>query len=276
MSEPIPFVDSVFHPTDFSEGSESAFAHALAIALLRQTGFSIFHAGGSPQEDWQRFPAVRKTLERWGLLEPGSPRSAVLEELSVRVTKIQAKGDPVRACFEELATRQPDLLVLATEGRKGLARWLRPSVAAKIARRSRTLTLFVPGEGRGFVSPVDGSTSLGRILVAADLQPDARKATVLATRAAEALGEGNTEIRVLRVGGNPPALEIPDGDGWTLRSESAEGDVVDVLTRASEDADLVIATTEGRDGVLDLLRGSTTERLVRQVTCPLLAVPAAP
>ena len=29
-----PFVRSIFHPTDFSEGSATAFAHALAIALF--------------------------------------------------------------------------------------------------------------------------------------------------------------------------------------------------------------------------------------------------
>ena len=35
----IPFVHSVFHPTDFSPASNLAFAHALAIALLRETSF---------------------------------------------------------------------------------------------------------------------------------------------------------------------------------------------------------------------------------------------
>ncbi|MGI9431374.1 MAG: universal stress protein [Myxococcota bacterium] len=274
MAQQIPFVQSVFHPTDFSKGSEQAFAHALAIALLRQTTLTIFHAGKDAHSDWSRFPAVRGTLERWGLLEVGSPRSAVMDEFSVRVTKIQSSGNPVKACFEEMTKVEPDLLVLASEGREGLSRWLRPSVAERIARRSGTMTLLVPNEGRGFISMEDGSTHLRRILVAADVQPDARNAALRATRVAEAIGDGDTEIVLLRVGGSPPELELPESDRWTVRAESAEGDVVEVLTAASEDCDLVVATTEGEQGVLDLLRGSTTARLARSVSCPILAVPA--
>ena len=33
--------------------------------------------------------------------------------------------------------------------------------------------------------------------------------------------------------------------------------------------------TEGRHGVVDALRGSVTERVVRDAPCPVLAVPAA-
>ena len=40
------------------------------------------------------------------------------------------------------------------------------------------------------------------------------------------------------------------------------------------DADLVVLTREGRRGVLDLLLGSTTERVLERATRPLLAVPA--
>jgi nucleotide-binding universal stress UspA family protein len=39
-------------------------------------------------------------------------------------------------------------------------------------------------------------------------------------------------------------------------------------------ADLLIMTTAGHAGVLDALRGSTTEQVLRRVPCPLLAVPA--
>ena len=33
----VPFVKSIFHPSDFSKASELAFAPALAIALIRKT-----------------------------------------------------------------------------------------------------------------------------------------------------------------------------------------------------------------------------------------------
>ena len=40
----VPFVHSVFHPSDFSPESANAFAHALAIALIRRTEFAILHS----------------------------------------------------------------------------------------------------------------------------------------------------------------------------------------------------------------------------------------
>jgi nucleotide-binding universal stress UspA family protein len=39
-------------------------------------------------------------------------------------------------------------------------------------------------------------------------------------------------------------------------------------------ADLVVMATKGHDGFLDMLRGSKTERVLRAVRCPIMAVPA--
>ena len=61
VTQAVPFVGTVFHPSDFSEASNHAFAHALAIALLRQTKLSILHGGSGhvADDEWSRFPAVR-------------------------------------------------------------------------------------------------------------------------------------------------------------------------------------------------------------------------
>jgi len=281
MSQPtsleisLPFVDSVFHPTDFSPSSDLAFAHALAIALIRQTRFDILHAGSSLEESWDRFPRVRDTLERWGLLSPGSDRSEVFEKLSIRVTKIKAKGDPVGRSLGHIATENPDLVVIATEGRDGLARWLEPSKAAKLQRRSRSMTLFVPAGCRGFVSLDDGSLDLKRILAPVDRSPDAGPALLMASRAAHILGEHPVEIEILHVGDGPvPKVPRPEGDAWSWRETVTQGDVVDEILAAGRRADLLVMATDGRDGILDALRGSFTERVLRGVDCPVLAVPS--
>lgn len=39
--------------------------------------------------------------------------------------------------------------------------------------------------------------------------------------------------------------------------------------------DLVVMPTQGRHGFLDALRGSTTEQVMRELQCPLLAVPCS-
>ncbi|MCK5448190.1 MAG: universal stress protein, partial [Gemmatimonadetes bacterium] len=86
----LPIVRSVLHPTDLSPESEIAFQHALAIALLRQTSLTLLHVGEVPEGS--DFPSVRQVLERWGLLEEGSSRSAVYEEFNVRIKKKVVRG----------------------------------------------------------------------------------------------------------------------------------------------------------------------------------------
>jgi nucleotide-binding universal stress UspA family protein len=267
----------VFHPSDFSEASESAFAHALAIALLRQTQLAILHADPEEvtAEEWVRFPGVRRTLERWGLLAPGSPRSALRDELDLRVEKVITRDrDPARAALEYIRDHAPDLLVLATEPRRGLPAWLQRSVAAEVAFRSRTLTLFVPAGCRPFVALADGHTSLRRILVPVAEKPRPDAALTYATRAAEALGDRPVEITVLHVGEEPgPDPALAEGEPWRWLRRTVRGDPVERILAAAEEADLIVMATAGREGVLDALRGSVTERVLRAAPCPVLAVP---
>jgi nucleotide-binding universal stress UspA family protein len=42
-----PFIGTVVHPTDFSPASERAFAHALAVALVRRAQLIILDVAGT-------------------------------------------------------------------------------------------------------------------------------------------------------------------------------------------------------------------------------------
>ena len=274
-----PFVTSVFHPTDFSEASHLAFAHALAIALLRQCDLTILHTGRDflAEDEWKKFPAVRRTLESWGVLAPGSPRSAVLEQLDVKVRKVNLRGrSPAAAIQHYVAERGIDLLVLATEGRGGLPGWLEPSLAERVARETRLMTLFVPGDGRAIVDPSSGAIHLSRILVPVAQEPSAQSAITYAARMVELAGDP-AEIALLHVGDEaPPSVDRPVSDLIKYRAERRHGDVIDEIERAAREleVDLIAMTTDGRDGFLGVLgRGSHTERVVRDAPCPVLAVP---
>lgn len=232
------------------------------------------HAGRGQLEDWSQFPPVRKMLEKWNVLAPGSPRSAVFDKLSVRVAKVAARGDPVRASIDQIEQHRPDLIVLATRGRHGLPRWLKPSVAQAIARRTLAMTLFVPQGCRGVVS-VDGVIQLRRILIPVDHQPTAQEAVIRAVRAAEAFGDEPVEIAILYVnGGALPQFDRPDTQACVWKELRRSGDVVVAILDAAQEVDLIVMATEGRHGFVDALRGSVTERVVRGAPCPVLAVPA--
>ena len=280
-ADAIPLVESVLHPTDFSPASDRAFAHALAIALLRQTKLTILHISPEQKSDveWTRYPSVRKTLERWGLLEAGSPQSAVFDELRVKVRKLELRSrHPVLATTDFLDHEPTDLIVLATEGREGLTRWINRSNAEAIARWSRTMTLFVPADSkRDLVSLSDGERSLKNILVPVDWKPDCTAAVEFARRAAEILGDGNVSITLLHVGVDQPVIPaLEEGSDWTWHVEHRQGNpVAEILSAADRHvAELIVMATAGHDGVLDALRGSTTEQVLRRAPCPLLAVPA--
>ena len=84
-------IEGVLHPTDFSEGSKIAFYHALKAALLAKSKITLLNVSSDERPNWDEFPGVRETLEKWGLLPPGSPRSA---RISRRVDMLQPWGEP--------------------------------------------------------------------------------------------------------------------------------------------------------------------------------------
>ena len=276
----IPLVSSVLHPTDFSDASNRAFAHALAIALLRQTELTILHVGAESRDnvDWSSFPQIRQILERWNLLEPGSARSAVYEELNVEFHKVAVRSrNPVRATIQLLDHQPHELVVLATEGSEGRENWLYRSEAEAIARGSDAMILFVPSRSRhGFVSLEDGDLNLKNVLIPIDAAINFTAAIEFSRRAAEIIGDGDVVITLLHVGEQMPSIpELPEGPGWTWQTTLRHGEPVESILDAMHDlnANLIVMTTNGRDTLRQALAGSTTERIIRQADCPVLAVP---
>lgn len=275
-----PFIRSVVNATDLSAADERAFAHALAIALLRQAQFTILHVSSGAADNWGEYPAVRKTLERWQLLKAGSAQEDVFDKLGVRVRKLTIESRfPALAVTQHLDSQPTDLLVVATAGREGVARWLQGSVAEAMARWSHTMTLFVPADAeRGVVALADGNLTLANILIPVDRAPDPSAAIEFARRAAEIIGEEPVTITLLHVGDEEamPNVHAQDGAQWKFKRLHRDGDPVEEIVTAASlvRANLIVMPTAGRNGVFDALRGSTTERVLRRAPCPVLAVPA--
>lgn len=272
-------LDSIFHPSDFSRASEVAFAHALKLALIAKSELHIMHVSTDVVDvDWVDFPGVRRTLERWGVIPPGSSRSAVAH-LGLRPQKILASGaDPVRSILHYLKGRRVDLIVLATHQRNGLARWSHKAGAEPIARRSGAMTLFVPQAAKGFVSVEDGSLSLKRILVPIDKAPPPQAAVDAAAELALILGCEEVFFTLAHVGDarDVPVLHAPRHEGWKWDWTVRRGNVVEQIGQVETacSADLIVLTTRGHQGFLAALRGSTSERIVLGARCPVLAIPS--
>lgn len=271
----------VIHATDFSEASEVAFAHALALALVHRARLTLLHVGRVPSGgiDWGRFPGVRPRLTAWGLLPEVADKRDVAARLGVEVEKLVFDGgNPTRTIVNQIDASLPDFLVLAHRGRGAGLGPMRRSVSQAIARAALVPTLVVPDGVRGFVALEDGSLRLERVLVAVDTDPDPRAAIARAARLIGDLAADGSAVELLHLGAEADAPAIPDEDlprAKVTRASRAGDPAAEIATRATEiDADLVVLATAGRSGLGDALHGSVTERVLARTTTPVLAVPA--
>jgi len=273
-------IESVLHPTDFSEGSKVAFHHALKAALLTQSKLTLLNVSPDGSSEWSDFPGVRETLERWGLLEKGSPKSAV-GDLGIDARKVVAQeSDPVEAVLRYLKKHPADLIVLATHQREGRVRWQGKSVAEPVARKAWEMTLFIPFDSEGFVSGRDGSVHLTNILIPVAQTPRPQPALAAAVRLVERLNCAHGTFTLLHVGDSDtlPSFRCPDVPGWEWKKELRTGEVIQTIVNTAREieADLIVMSTDGRNGFLDGLRGSHSERVLRHGAAPLLTIPVGP
>ena len=272
-------ITTILHPTDFSDASADAFVHALRIALAARAKLYLLHVASGGDDDVMAFPHVRDTLARWGLMDPGDPPQAVEAKLGLRIVKVdlepQAPADGVRRFVTD---HPPGLMVLATEARQGAARWLHGSVAEKLARVTTAPTMFVPAKARGFVDQRRGEVRLHHVLIPIDHKPKPAAAVGFAMGLAHLLAGMGAEERLLHIGEAPPRIARHNEPGRVLPVALRQSDdIVAAIIDAANDwpADLIAMACAGHRSVLDLMRGSTTEQVLRRAPCPVLAVPVA-
>jgi len=272
--------EHILHPTDFTIESNIALAHALQLALVNQATLHLLHVGNDVDGDWDEFPSVRQILANWGLISAHASRSAVTD-LGIQVEKVRCAGGNIPETIERYCLRHPiEMMVLTTAGRDGLAAWLKPSQAERIADAVSDLaipTLFVPAGKRSCVQLESGIVSMDDILVPVDHQPNCESAVERGLRAIALFGGANSKLTLLHVGSANtfPRVAIPEGPWEIVRIARAGSAPAEILACADEiKANLIIMVTEGKHGFLDVLRGTTTAQVLRHAPCPLLAIPA--
>lgn len=269
---------SIFHPSDFSDASQVAFEHALRIALATQTHLNMLHVAADESAD-SGFPGVRSTLERWNFLPEGSLPHAPLD-LGIEIRKVVATSDdPVSACLTFLEQHPAELIVLAVHQYEGRMRWVKERVGEPMARAAGEMTLFVPHDVPGFVSHENGTVSLKNILVPVATKPRGEPALEAAALMVQSLGLSEGTLHVLHVGrpSQMPRFNFEPPPGWHVERMVREGDADEIIlqTAHSLSADMIVMSTEGPDGFLDALRGSTSQRVLRGTRCPLMNLPAS-
>ena len=140
------------------------FEHALALALATGARLVSVHASSEPDAE-HRMIGADEVLRAW------KREGAVTHDKIVH----SCCDDPVDTTLDALRRLQPDLVVVGTHARSGIARWMMASRAEALAENLPSPTLVVPMGARSFVS--DGVLKLSKVLIPAGFSSMTRLAT---------------------------------------------------------------------------------------------------
>lgn len=241
----------IAHATDLA-GDDTAFLHACAIAA----------ASGAPLVSIHAEPGVHGSL-------PDLARFPWAHGVSHRRICHTCCDDVADTLLDAIHTVEPQLVVCGTHARRGLAALGRESVAATVARNLPVPTLIVPNDSAGFVDASTGAITLRTLLVPAGSLPEARKG-VAAARAFVALaGLRDATIELVHTGAAEPALaEL----GVPIVVERGSIEAAIQHAARTRTASAIVMVTHGHDGLRDVLVGSHTDHVIRDVRVPVLSM----
>lgn len=258
---------TIAHATDLLPEGGVAFMHGVALARATQGTLVSVHAH-VPGKAVRPMPTAVDLLARWRSDDP----------VDHKVMEHTCCDDPVDTLLDALRRVDPDLLVVGTSRPTGVNRVFRGSVSESLALNAHLPTLFVPMGETGFVDPVDGTLTLRHALVPARTQRDASLGAAMLEELVERAGLTDVQAVLLHVGDDDVAesLMAPESDAVAWSVEQRTGNVVDAIIACADEhhVDLLVMSTDGHNSLLDALRGSHTERVVRAAHCAVLAVPA--
>lgn len=271
-------IKSILHPTDFSDLSAAAFAHALRIALAANSKLHLLHVEPHNTCGPQAFPQVRQLLVQWGFAEENEPPWVIANRLGIEVDTTLLKGqEPTYGILGFLRESPSHLTVLATRGRDGLEGWLNGSISEIVARHSAAPTLFIAPGATGFVSQINGQIKLRRALVPIHSSPPPEKAIKTVALMGKLLTGAEIVCHFLHVGRTAPSISACTASSARAREVMVRsGNVVNTIIDVAIEfeVDFIGMPTAGHRNILDVFRGSTTERVIRHSPCPVIAIPA--
>jgi nucleotide-binding universal stress UspA family protein/quercetin dioxygenase-like cupin family protein len=138
-------IQTILHPTDFSDNSRYAFRTACSLAKDHQAGLILLHvipplvAPIMPEQAPNPMVSAdsQECLKRWHFDWPEPPDS------SIRVERRVAEGNPPKEILRLAQALKCDVIVMGTHGRTGLDRLLTGSVAEEVLRKAVCPVLVV-------------------------------------------------------------------------------------------------------------------------------------
>jgi nucleotide-binding universal stress UspA family protein len=293
--------DTIVIPVDGSTHSKRAAEHGLRLArqfggeahlitaIDIQAAAGPFDAGGVDDVFVERLKANGQ--EMLHDVQAGLDADDVTLETAV------VRGSPASAIRTYADDHDAALLVMGTQGRTGLERYVIGSVTERVVRTTERPVLTVRGSKESDNSTVE---EYDEILVATDGSNHAMAAVDHAVGIAERFDARIHAVNVVDVAriAHSPNVTVPvdlvetfvsvGEDTTTDVAEMARDAGLDATTAVRKgaprdellayaeenDIDLIVMGSAGRTGLDRYLLGSTTEGVLRRATVPVLAVRA--
>ena len=295
-------IGKILCPTDFSNFSERALDHALALAKWYGAEVSALHVIPKVLMPPEAYPYLSEPL-----LPDPQARERALEELGRFVHRAREIGVPTEVRLEEgdaveeilkLVKELPaHLVVMGTHGRRGFERLVLGSVAEKVLRKSScpVMTVSMGRDGakvsekalfKKILCPIDFSTSSTKALEYALSLAKEADAQLILIHVLEAFLEDAGDMAAFPLSEYRDFLKrnaieklekaVPDEAREWCRPECyvVSGRSYRQILNAAEkhEAELIVMGVQGRNAVDLALFGSTTHHVVREAKCPVLTI----
>jgi nucleotide-binding universal stress UspA family protein len=201
---------------------------------------------------------------------------------------VERKATAYEAIMDKIDSWEPDLVVMGTEGRAGVARWFVGSVAEKVVRHASVPVVTVRPDAKPaarvgkILVPVDFSECSQRAVAAASDMKGAKSSLVLLHVVLNPAFAGLHPGEYVRIFGVDPGLperlrermkEWMEGQPFEAEVREADDVAACILETVKElSCDLIVIGTRGLTGFDYFLMGSVAEKVVRFSPVPVLSV----
>jgi|GEM_PF-336872 len=256
----MPAFNHILHPTDLSLAAKPAFEEAIALARKFGATLHVLHVAPTFGDDPVRnafkaavnedafYQTVQKEIEQ--------RMKAILDvhyTEGLAIEKVFTRGNtPSEAIVQYAVENNMDVIVMGTNGYKGLRRLVLGSVTANVAREAPCTVITV----RNVTGIIDKTDPFDRILVPVDLEENSETQLKEAALLAQKM---NAALRVVHV------IEPFPLPTWAMNSEMLNdlipSHVEHVKTRLNE---LVKKAVEGVEAEIVVAEGKAAASIVQQ------------
>lgn len=140
-------IQTILHPTDFSESANFAFRLACSLARDHEADIVLLHVSSAAFPIAGEIPPNAEDLEEEERNHMDQLEALRREHPNISMTCRLASGNVVENILDAANAVNAGLIVMGTHGRTGVSRFLMGSVAEKVVRRAACSVLTVKAPG---------------------------------------------------------------------------------------------------------------------------------